>query len=148
MAPRLKLRIKICKPVQTPNTDGGFDIDYEVLTTVWSNIRESRQLLNFGAIVRGEQIESDLDTHEFMVRYSSVKSLGKGWATAFDENFNIIEDINPLKSDYFILMNEGSSPYNKGRLFKVNRLKRDDNYKTYIKIRTTEIEERGTGYPS
>lgn len=151
MAPKLKHRITFMKATNETNSSGGFDLAYEDIATVWAGIKE---LNEWGQFIRGVQVELSrgvqdeiaTETHEFVVRYSAVKSLGKNFASAFNYEFDSIADLNPVKSDWFIKMNEGTYP-TKGRIFRITRCKRDDNYKTNIRIRTYEIEERGTGWP-
>lgn len=145
LAPKLRTRVDICKSVQTPNSTGGFDKTYTTLTTIWAGIKESNFVnLFFSNPVRGEQVD-DVETHEFTIRLSSMQNIGKAYASAFADGFDAMGDINPIKSEYFMKVKSGTY---KGRVFKVMRVRRDDNYKAFIKIRAKEIEEYGTGWPS
>lgn len=143
MAPKLKHRIKICEATQTPNDNGGFDLSYTTIIRVWAGIKE---MSDYSKYIRGVQINNETETHEFLIRLSSVQNIGKAFSKAFSVAFNSIGDFNPVKSNYYILTDEGSSPI-KGRLFRIRSCKRDDNFKTFIKIRCNEIEEQGTGAP-
>lgn len=149
LAPKLKHRIEIQRPEQSSNTSGGFDRTYTTLTTVWAGMEERSNLLSFiqGQYIRGVQT-GEADTHEFIVRRSAVYfDLNKEFDKSFSSAFDIISDLNPLKSDNFIFLQGNSGSSTSGRRFRINRARVDDNHKEYVKIRTTEIEEVGTGWP-
>lgn len=147
MVPRLNRRIQIQKGVQVEDSgsnvySGSFTITYETLLTVWASIRE---VSNWIEVIRGEAI-SDFPSHEFTVRWSAVGfTLGKEFGSGFTTGFDIIADIEPLKSNMFIFVEEGSST--KGRLFRVVDVRRDEKRKEYISFRCRQIEEHGTGAP-
>lgn len=145
LAPKLKHRIQLQKVVQDPNIFGSFDKEYETLTTIWAGMKETTNNDRFIETIRAQNSDIDIDTptHEFFVRYAAVKSLGKAFTSGFSSGMDSIEDLNPLKSDYFIFLQSGSSI--KGRLFQVLDAKRDDDRKEWFKFRAIEIEERGTG---
>ena len=144
LTPKLKHRIQIRKGVQTANnTTGGLDRSYEILTTIWAGIRETSDYGRYISSIRGENVDDKIVTHEFIVRYVAVKNLGKAFGSGFASGFDSIEDLNPLKSDHFIFLQNGSAV--KGRLFKIIETKRDDDRKEWLKIRCKEIEEQGTG---
>lgn len=146
LAYKLKHRIDIQESVQTPNDDGGYDRSYTTLATVWAameNVSFYESNLKF---IRGENDSDQKNpTQKFTVRWSAVKNLGKQFTSAFSSDFNSISDLMPLKSDMFVFLHQGSSY--KGRLFQILDITRDENNKEYIKFRTAEIEEHGTGYP-
>lgn len=145
LAPKLGRKIQILKSVQTENEDGGFDITYETLLTVWAGIEPVKTGFNkYIQAIRGETI-SNIETHEFIVRKSAVWKLGQETAKSFSAAFKSMGDIAPIKSDMFIFMNEGSSV--KGRLFQVTSIMRDEERDEYLKFRCMELEEHGTGYP-
>ena len=147
LAPKLKHRIQIRKAVFPENdTTGGFDRSYETLLTIWAGIRETSDYGRYISSIRGETVDDKLVTHEFIVRYIAVKNLGKAFNSGFASGFDSIEDLNPLKSDHFIFLQNGSAV--KGRLFRIVEMKRDDDRKEWFKIRCKEIEEQGTGAPS
>lgn len=143
MAYKLKSRVQIRTAEYTPNSSGGADQSYTTLSTIWCNIKPLKGMAFIEAI-RGTQIENK-STHEFTVRYSSVESLGDVFTTAYSSAFAMQADINPIKSDYFLFLESGSTV--KGRLFKIRSTQRDDYYKEFLKIQAEEIEEQGTGYP-
>ena len=146
MTPKLGRRIQIQKAVQTENTDGGFNITYETLITVWAGVAPAKTGLNkYIEAIRGETT-SATETHEFIVRQTAVWGLGKEYTSAFSSAFKNMGDIAPIKSDMFIFMQEGSTV--KGRLFQVTSLMRDEERGEYFKFRCREIEEHGTGWPS
>ena len=145
LAYKLKHRIQIQRAIQTPNNSGGYDRTYETLLTVWAGLNELTNLTSYAKYIRGEAITDKTPTHEFKVRKVAVQNLGQETTKAFSTAFDSIEDLMPLKSDYFIFLQQGSTV--KGRLFQIIDLSRDENYNEYIKFRAMEIEEKGTGYP-
>jgi hypothetical protein len=131
--------------VQTENADGGFDRTYTTLGTYWAGLKEVSLQASYIMAIRGQNTNENI-THEFIVRRESVKNYGKSVTSGYSSGFNNIADIAPLKNDYFIFLNEGSTI--KGRLFRIKGIKRDEDRKEYIKIMVEEIEERGTGWPA
>lgn len=144
MAPKLKQRIQICIPVETPNDRGGMDRTYETLLTVWA---ERKSLLtkfyHYVSFIRGQNVKDDLVTEAFVVRNEAVRSLGREYSKAFYASFDSIEDLNPLKSNYYILEQRGSTV--KGRLYRIEAVEKDDEFREHILFRCKEIEEKGTG---
>lgn len=140
-APKLRYRVQIRKGVQSDNVFGGFDRSYETLITVWAGLK---RLSDYSTYIRGVQTD-DKETHEFIVRFFAVEDLGKEFTSAFGDSFNKQADSNPLKSDYFIFLQEGSTV--KGRLFRIRRIQRDEKRREFLIIKAEEIEEQGTGYP-
>lgn len=146
LAHKLKHRIKILKGVQTPNDDGGFDQTYETLLEVWAGIEGVGEYLQNLAYVRGENIsDQKTPTHKFIIRWVAVQNLGKQFNKAFSIGYKGTADLMPLKSDYFVFLKQGSD--DKGRLFKILDISRDENFKEFFKFRAAEIEEKGTGWP-
>jgi head-tail adaptor len=144
LAPKLKHRIQIKQLSQSTTAAGGMSQDYTLVTTVWASMSEVRVgFENFVTQIRGTQTD-DVETHEFMIRLAAVKNLGRGFASGFSSGLDGIADLTPLKSDYYIFLQKGSTT--KGRLFKIMRVRRDENLSEFIKIRCKEIEEQGTGY--
>lgn len=144
LVPNLKHRVQIRQAIQEPNEYGGYDRNYRTLKTVWAEVMTTNLSTDFIEAIRGEQV-NEVATHNFRVRYSAVYSLGKGFASAFSKGFNSGADINMLKSDYFLFLQNGSE--DKGRLFRVRGTKRDERFKEFVKIKAEEIEEQGTGWP-
>jgi len=145
LTPKLKHRIQIQKPTQTPNdTTGGFDRGYSTLTTVWAGMEEMTDYNKYTSYIRGGNTDEKVSTHKFFVRYSAVKNLGKSFTSAFSGGYDSIEDINPLKSDMFIFLQTGTNV--KGRLFQIVDILRDNDRKEWLKFQVKEIEEVGTGY--
>lgn len=143
LAPQLDKRIEIRQPIQTPNDEAGMDRSYLTLTTIWAGIKPVSMSAAQAAYIRGEQI-SEVETHEFIVRRSAVSSLGRDFSTAFSDDFDSIEDLSPLKSNWFIFLRKGSTT--RGRLFKIHRVLDKNERGEYLVIRVEEIEEHGTGY--
>jgi len=144
LIPQLKERVQIGKPVQTANDNGGFDFSFDVLLTIWMGLKPSRFAGRGPEYIRGEQINENI-THEFICRKSAVESLGRDFAKGFSEGFDSIEDLAPLKSDYFLFLQRGSAV--KGRLFRIHGVTDNKEQREYLKIGAEEIEERGTGWP-
>lgn len=141
LASRLKERIQIRKINSiTPNDEGGFNRSYSTLLTIWAGFRPLSGRTKY---IRGEQTEF-FSTHEFTIRRSAVGNLGKAFSSAFDTNFDCIADLNPLKSDYFIFVQRGSTV--KGRLFRINDIEDVNERKEYLIVLAEEIEEVGSGF--
>lgn len=166
IAHELNRRVQILQSIDLPNSVGGFDRSYKQLTRVWCRVRTINE---FGIVagitnVRGQNT-SDFESHELKMRRDSVISaisrafgdgfgdgfssqgsnnLGKSFTSAFDQSFDSIIDISPVKSEYFVFLEEGSQT--KGRLLRINKVLRDETYKKYIKLKCCEIEEEGTGW--
>lgn len=163
LAAQLKHRIQIMKGEKIPSY-AGYKTSYKMLVRLWAGIKNKNQDGGEGVQPIRDQNIGGMDTHEFIVRYISVigktnrvfgdafdvsfpstmtKGLGRQYDLAFSTAFDSMVDINPIKADYFIYM-ENTNAYN-GRLFKINRIIRDDNHKEFAIIKCTEIEEKGTG---
>jgi len=144
MAPKLKQRIQICIPTETPNERGGFDRTYETIRTVWA---ERKSLLtkffHYVNFINAQNVQNELVTEAFVVRNEAVRSLGRQFSVAFYSSFDSIEDLNPLKGNYFIFMQRSSTV--KGRLYQIAAIEKDDEYREHLLIRCKEIEEKGTG---
>ena len=69
--------------------------------------------------------------------------LFRSFAISFSDAFDSIEDLNPLKSYYFIFLQRGSTV--KGRLYQIEAVEKDDEFREHILFRCKEIEEKGTG---
>ena len=136
----LKNRIQLRRGIQTENGNGGFDLTYQTINTIWASVNQVSAYIN---AIRGEQIEKR-ETHEFLIRKNSVELIGREFDNSFSIDFKKMGDLNSLKSDYFIFLQQGS--VNRGRLFRIQGIKQDEKNKEYIKIGAEELEEQGTGY--
>ena len=168
LAPKLRERVQILEAVQTPNNEGGMDRSYRPIITVWMGVKA----VLGGLFVRGSQAEyvnvqlkEGYVSHEFIARRSPLvevvpgafdpafergpfnqpsPGLGRQFSMGFDGGFDSIVDLNPLKSEYFLLLERGNG---RGRLFRIGRVMDVGERKEYLKIKAEEIEEHGTGYP-
>jgi hypothetical protein len=167
LAPKLKHRVQILKVVETPGRGFGINEEYQRLIRIWSQIIPKKLTNTQGGpmpVRTGSDDEVDIVTHEFVVRHSSVISkyshafnegydegyvvnnsqgMGREYSIAFAIAFDSITDINPIKANYYIFHEAGRQ--DRGRLFKILRVVRDDNLKEYISILCQELEEQGTG---
>jgi len=145
LAPKLKQRIQIQTSNQEPNDRGGFDLTYTTLSTIWAKLSHvSNTSAKFvRAVLFQNANPEDIVTHEFTVRLSAIKYLGREVGKAFSSAFDGIEDLAPLKSEYFIFLQKGSTV--KGRRFRIISIQRDDNFSELMKIGVKELEESGTG---
>lgn len=144
LAKKLKRRIQILEAVETENEFGGFTRNYNKIITIWCQVKSISEYVKAVSAVRGSNI-NERGTHEFMVRMSAVNILGKGFESGFGAGFNVIADSNPVKSDYYLMLEQGSGV--KGRLFRVKATRQDEVNKEFLKITAEMIEEKGTGYP-
>jgi hypothetical protein len=166
IAHELNRRVQILQSVDTPNSSGGFTRSYKKLTRVWCKVKTINEFGILAGItnVRGQNI-SDFESHELKMRRDSVRSamseafggafadgydsqgsngLGKELSSAFDQSFESILDISPIKSEFFVFLEEGSAT--KGRLLRVKKALLDERNRKYIKLKCCEVEERGTGW--
>jgi hypothetical protein len=152
LTPKLKHRIQIKQAVDTPVEEDAFgdvalERSYRILTTIWAAIKEETDFhRSFTKVERGNTNLDEGESHEFTVRRAAVMELGKAFASGFSGGFDSIADLKPLKSDYFIFLFGNST--SRGRLFRISRIKVDENNREYFKIKTIEIEEQGTGAPA
>jgi hypothetical protein len=150
LAPKLKDRVEIQKAIQTPNAEGGYDRTYQTLLTIWAgflpiNKPDSLSAVGSSNYTRGSQTNT-ASTHKFIIRRIAVRTLGVEFSPAFNEDFDTVFDFSSLKSEWFIFIKKASSV--KGRLFRINSLMNVNETDEYFILRTEEIEEKGTGYPS
>jgi head-tail adaptor len=149
---RLKHRVVIQKAEQQVDTGDGFG-DYPTaapikrgyvdLKTVWCFIQPKSSLTDFVSAVRGEQ-EFDRVTHEFWVRREAVRGLGAAFSAAYSTGFDTVQQINPIKNDFFLFLKEGTTT--KGRRFQCKETRMDERNHEYLMIRCKEVEEVGTGW--
>ena len=144
LAPKLNRRVTLQQPIQDPdNFTGGYDRDYADLITVWMGVKPFGIKNMNAAYVRGVQIET-IPTHTFIVRFNSVSNLGKAFTKGFDDSYDSIADLIPVKKDIFLYLKGGVT---KGRRFKTLNANLVDERTEYMEILVQEIEEVGTGYP-
>lgn len=136
----LTYRAKLQKAVQTPNDDGGYTRSYETIKSFWLGLQEESPYLN---AVRGVNIGEGV-TQIGKARFQSLQSLGAAFNNAFSYAFNSIPDINTVKSNYFIFVQEDSAT--RGRLFQIMGMGRDEKNRQLIRIQMHYIEEQGTGF--
>ena len=142
MAPKLKHRVQIGEGVMTPNTTtGGFDFSFTSHLTCWAGVEK---ISDYIKAVRGVNT-SGAPSHKFFIRRESVRYLGRRFSTAFDTGFDTIEDLAPVKGDWFLLLEAGSTI--KGRRFRLVGVERDEIHKEYMRLAGEEMEEIGTGWP-
>lgn len=147
LAGKLKHRITIQKGVNTPNASGGFDISYENISTLWAWKKKVGSFIMALRSVNTEKYNSTspISTDEFGVRYDAIKNLGKAFTGGFTGGFDSLEDLYPIKSDFFVFLKYKSS--NNGRRYKINKLVRDDNTKEFMILQCVEEQEEGLGAP-
>jgi len=138
---KLRQRVQIQKPVDTPNDNGGYDRTYTTLDTIWMGMKSKRKVM----IVRESQVEwLDQGTHEFIARNCAVsKALGTGFSDGFSTGFDSIANLNPLTSELFLFMQRGSTT--KGKRFRIKRMDDWEERREYYLIDAEFIEEVGTG---
>lgn len=143
LAPKLKHRIQIQTVEQEADSfTGSLDRTYTTIKTIWAAVkRDSRA--DYISAIRGVQTEDSKETNIFTVRTGAIKKLNVAFTSGFSSGADSIEDINILKSDYFIFLNKGSSV--KGRRYRIVGIRLDDDRQEYIDIYAQEIEEKGTG---
>lgn len=165
LAGKLNKEIQIRQAVQTPNTSGGFDRSYELLLSVWAGIRPIELVTGRPGYIRHVQTETGT-THEFIIRKVAIEELGKSFGDGFGNSFNSIDDINSLKTEFFIFMQKGDNDWEgpfsrdfqksfdvyfgleamKGRLFRIRNVINNDERDEYVKVYAEELEEHGTGF--
>lgn len=163
LAHKLKNRVQIVMQYQIPSAMFTKQA-YRTLIRLWAQIIPLNISREQGLAPIRSQNTDDSDTHDFVVRWTSVKGvralafadgyglsyendtsqgLGRQFDRGFDGAFDSWIDFDPVKASYFVYV-EGNEAY-QGRLFKINRVVRDDNYKEFVMLRTSQTEERGTG---
>ncbi len=146
LASKLKHKIQIQEPLDTANATGGFTRGYKTIATIWAVVgtASTRSMLDYVESIKGENVRGR-PAHEFTVRMSAIKNLGKSFTNGFDTGFDTVSDINPIKKDMFIFLQKSSADV--GRRFQIVGARHDDNNSEFSKIRAREMEEIGTGWP-
>jgi hypothetical protein len=136
IAPKLNRRIDICKPIQTADSDGGFELTFEVVVSVWANIKPV-SANPFSRWIRGMQVNEN-PTHTFMIRSCALEVI---------KNKTGEKTLNPLKSNYFIFLREGNeNASTKGRRFAIREVVNVDERREYYILSAEELNEEGTSY--
>jgi len=141
---KMNYEVQVGKPIQVANAEGGADFSFENLMTVWMGFKPIGYKTSGTKYVRGKQV-SEAATHEFIAMLSEFELLGREFITAFGIGFHGMGSLSPLKSDYFLFVQEGSTV--KGRLFRILESQNVNEEGEYLSIVAEEIEERGTGWP-
>lgn len=141
LAKKLKRRIQILQAIDSENEFGGFTRSYDLITTIWCSVKPLSEYIQ---AIRGTN-QNEKITHEFLVRLSAINILGKEFGKGFSTDFGSIADSNPVKSDYYLMLEEGSNI--KGNLFRIRGTSKDEMNREFLKITAEMIEEKGTGYP-
>jgi head-tail adaptor len=136
LAPKLNKRIDICKPIQTPDSDGGFQLTFEVVVSIWANIMPAKTS-PFARWVRGMQTVENV-THNMIIRSCALDVI---------KNKTTEKTLNPLKSNYFIFLREGNeNASTKGRRFRIHEVVNVKEAHEYYIISAEELNEEGTSY--
>ena len=141
---KMNYEVQVGKPIQVANAEGGADFSFENLMTVWMGFKPIGFKTSGTKYIRGKQV-SEAATHEFIAMLSEFELLGREFITAFGIGFHGMGSLSPLKSDYFLFVQEGSTV--KGRLFRILESQNVNEEGEYLSIVAEEIEERGTGWP-
>ena len=141
---KMNYEVQVGKPIQVANAEGGADFSFENLMTIWMGFKPIGYKTSGTKYVRGKQV-SETATHEFIAMLSEFELLGREFVAAFGIGFDGMGNLSPLKSDYFLFVQEGSSV--KGRLFRILESQNVNEEDEYLSIIAEEIEERGTGFP-
>lgn len=141
LAPKLRHRVQIRKPILTPKSTGSLATTYETLTTIWAEVKQTSEYIK---AIRGAQTQGNY-THVFTVRTAAIIQIGREYDLGFDTGFKNMSDINPIKSEWFLFMQHGTTT--KGTLYRVTGMQRDDDHNEFAKIYAEEMFEKGTGWP-
>jgi len=143
LAPKLKHRIQI-KQAQQGLGQSRYNREYETVITLWAFIEILNKTgTNFGTeSIKYQNIGTE-DTHKITLRTSGLLGLGKSFTSGFSIGVNTIKDENELKANYFIFHQRYSTI--RGRLLKINRIMRDEQFNEFVTLRCGEVEEQGTG---
>lgn len=141
LAPNLRHRVQIRKPVLTPKSTGSLGTTYTTLGTVWAEVKATSEYIK---AIRGAQTQGNY-THIFTVRTASIIKIGMEFDTGYSSGFKQMKDINQVKSEWFLFMQHGSTT--EGTLYRVIGIQRDDDHHEFAKIYGEEMFEKGTGWP-
>lgn len=161
LTPRLSKQVQILIPNQIPNEEGGADLVFGMpmegafdvggfdhlapVLTVWMGMKPVTFKGSGSKYIRGKQVNEAV-THGFEVRSIEVSELGKEFGLGFNIGFKFMPNLMGLKSDYFLLAQDGSTV--KGRLFRIHDVMDNNEGGEYLNVAAEEIEERGVGWPA
>ena len=140
LAPQLNKRIKLFEPSQAEGDEGGLEQTYTELKEIWASIRS----VSHNTYMRWSSTEEGSASHEFIILKNTVSDLHTQFSTAFAGGYDTIADLNPIKSNMYIMLLAGTT---KGRFFKVRRVMNVEENDEYLSMLCEEIEEFGTGLP-
>jgi len=140
LSSKLDKRVKIIGEVQTEAPDGSLREVPTVLKTIWAGAKP----LKHSTYMRYSNTDDGAPTHEIIIRKSSVDDLNTQFTTAFNTDFNSKADINPIKSNMFLMLLSSDTT---GRYFRIRRVMNADEKNEYLSLLCEEIEEQGTGMP-
>jgi hypothetical protein len=136
LAPKLNRRIDICKPIQDPDKEGGFELSFEIVVSIWAAIAPIRAT-PFNKWIRGMQINEN-PTHNFTIRSCALDII---------RNKSGEKTLNPVKSNYFIFLREGNDEAStKGRRFAIREVVNVKESGEYYILSAEELNEEGTSY--
>jgi head-tail adaptor len=166
IADKLKERVQVKQPTQGSSTNAGFIRGYTKIGTIWAEVKpiasKNKGSAAMAAYVRGAQI-SDIATHIMTCRRIAVSTLGGAFSDGQARSFNSSADLEALKNNYFIFRQRGGTVgafgagFNTecdqsegvvGNLYKILGYEDVDSKQEYLRIRLSEVEEQGTGYPA
>jgi hypothetical protein len=134
----------IQQAITSPDSKGILAITYETILTVWAEVKLMNRTSAYYVAVRGVNAGEDLESHKIIIRKTAVHNLGTSFTRAFATAFDIMQDANPIKTNYSIFLQQGSA--NKGRRFSIKGTQADEESDEYIIIYATEMREEGTGW--
>lgn len=141
-ASQLRYQVQVRETVQTEESEGGLDLEFTTLKTIWAGITA----VSPNKYVRYSSVEDfDSISHEFLVRRSAVDDLHTSYSQGYSTGYDSIPDLIPLKGTMFFFLEQGTT--SKGRLFKIQRPMDKDERRENLLILCEEVEERGTGNP-
>jgi len=148
-AAALNKRCSIQRLEMTPtdSTDGIFSAaplqaSYVTLTQLWCQIIDNNQN-DYLRAIRGVNASDDI-THYIRVRFDAVKNLGSSWTAGYSSGFKSMDDMNPVKLEYFVLLETAIA--GRGRRLRIIGLARDEVNSEFLTLKCCEIHETGTGY--
>lgn len=123
LIPKLRHRIKIQTPVQTPMPNGTLRLTYVDMIECWSGIKAISEYVK---ALRDVNTSNDGVSHVFTIRKSSVQGLS--------------DDVKKVKTDMFIFL---YSTDEDGRRFRIHSIRPDEDHKEYVLIKALEEFEEG-----
>jgi hypothetical protein len=130
-----------------PSGDGIFstaplEASYTTLVSIWCQIVDNSQN-DYLRAIRGVNAAEDI-THYIRVRLEAIKYLGASMTDGFNAGFKTMDDMNPIKSEYFVLLETAIA--GRGRRLRILGLARDEANTEFLVLKCSEMRETGTGY--